>query len=356
MTGAGGAHGHRHCAGHLALRRPWQAHSSSRRNSRRRRRFRSSVDVVSVAAVVRDRKGRFVTDLSQEGLRGRRGGAAAATSSTSAPKSNGPVKLALLFDVSGSMRMAQRTVDARQAARAPLRAASRPRDEAAVFSFDTHAESRADVHRRTARSFEAALDRRRHAVRPDVALRRDRGDGADGRRRVEVGAGGAAAAQRGRRAHRRRRHAQPDDAGAGLGDRERDRRAGLHRRGRVAGGRPARERGRAASGRRLESPGARAQDRRRAVHHERAGAREHRGAPDRRASCGTSTCSRSKRRRAPAGGRWKSARARTATWCGRAAVTAARVQRRNRSTEPQVRQSADQPPSGWVPDVLRRRQ
>ena len=48
-------------------------------------RFRSSVDLVSVAAVVRDRKGRFVTDLSKKDF-DRRRPASPATSWTSGPK------------------------------------------------------------------------------------------------------------------------------------------------------------------------------------------------------------------------------------------------------------------------------
>jgi VWFA-related protein len=51
-------------------------------------------------------------------------------------QSDGPVKLALLVDISGSMRIGTKTVDARQAAR-HIFGALRPGDEAAVFSFDT---------------------------------------------------------------------------------------------------------------------------------------------------------------------------------------------------------------------------
>ena len=58
----------------------------------------------------------------------------------------------------------------------------------------------------------SGADRRRAAVRPDLALRRDRRDRADGRRARRSRAARAAAAQRGRRDHRRHRHAQPADA------------------------------------------------------------------------------------------------------------------------------------------------
>lgn len=97
--------------------------------------FRSSMSVVSVTAVVRDRKGRFVRDLEQKDF-------LVAESGTQKPildfrkESDGPVKLALVFDISGSMRVATRAADAQQAAR-HLLSALRPTDQAALFSFDT---------------------------------------------------------------------------------------------------------------------------------------------------------------------------------------------------------------------------
>jgi VWFA-related protein len=97
--------------------------------------FRSSTSVVSVTAVVRDRKGRFVRDLERKDF-------TVAESGTQKPildfrtESDGPVKLALVFDISGSMRVASRAADARQAAR-HLLGALRPTDQAALFSFDT---------------------------------------------------------------------------------------------------------------------------------------------------------------------------------------------------------------------------
>jgi VWFA-related protein len=97
--------------------------------------FRSSVDVVSVSAVVRDRKGRFVGNLERKDF-------IVAEAGTLRPildfraQSDGPIKLAMLLDISGSMRVGSKTVDAQQAAR-HLFGALRPGDEAAVFSFDT---------------------------------------------------------------------------------------------------------------------------------------------------------------------------------------------------------------------------
>jgi Ca-activated chloride channel family protein len=98
-------------------------------------RFRSSVDIVSVAAVVRDRKGRFVTDLSKKDFQIVEAGQPRDILDFRA-EVNGPVKLAVLMDVSGSMRMAQRTSDSRRAAE-HIFANLATADEAAVFSFDT---------------------------------------------------------------------------------------------------------------------------------------------------------------------------------------------------------------------------
>jgi len=97
--------------------------------------FRSSVDVVSVAAVVRDRKGRFVSDLSRDDFTVVEAGTPRPIIGFEAEQ-NGPVKLAVLFDISGSMRVGRRASDARAAAR-HLFSALRPGDQAALFSFDT---------------------------------------------------------------------------------------------------------------------------------------------------------------------------------------------------------------------------
>jgi VWFA-related protein len=95
----------------------------------------SSTSVVSVAAIVRDRKGRFVRDLERKDFTVAESGRQKAILDFR-KESDGPVKLALLFDISGSMRVASRAVDAQQAAR-HLLSALRPTDQAALFSFDT---------------------------------------------------------------------------------------------------------------------------------------------------------------------------------------------------------------------------
>src|SRR5262249_54044519 len=78
--------------------------------------FRSAVDLVSVAAVVRDRHGRFARNLRKEDFVVLEEGARRELVDFRADD-NAPVRVALLFDVSGSMRIASRIEDARQAAR-----------------------------------------------------------------------------------------------------------------------------------------------------------------------------------------------------------------------------------------------
>ena len=110
--------------------------------------FRSAVDLVSVAAVVRDRKGRFARNLQKDDFVVEEGGARRDLIDFRADE-NAPVRVALLFDVSGSMRLATRLEDARQCARlvlsalrlAPSGAGETAGDEAAVFSFDMNLQS-----------------------------------------------------------------------------------------------------------------------------------------------------------------------------------------------------------------------
>lgn len=98
-------------------------------------RFRASVDIVSVAAVVRDRKGRFVKDLSKKDFEIVEAGVRRPIVDFRA-ELNGPVKLAVLLDISGSMRVGQRTSDARQVA-THIFSTLGGADQAAVYTFDT---------------------------------------------------------------------------------------------------------------------------------------------------------------------------------------------------------------------------
>jgi VWFA-related protein len=98
-------------------------------------RFKSAVDLVSVNAVVRDRKGRFVQDLSRDDFIVTEGGERRPIVGFNS-EANGPVRVAVLFDISGSMRVGTKAVDARQAAR-HIFSSLKDGDQAALFAFDT---------------------------------------------------------------------------------------------------------------------------------------------------------------------------------------------------------------------------
>jgi len=105
-------------------------------------RFKSAVDLVSVSAVVRDKKGRFVSRLSREDFIVVEGGERRPIVGFNA-EADGPVKVALLFDISGSMRVGTKAVDAQQAAR-HLFSSLKQGDQAALFAFDTQIEKVTD--------------------------------------------------------------------------------------------------------------------------------------------------------------------------------------------------------------------
>ena len=118
-------------------------------------RFTSAVDVVSVTAVVRDRKGRFVSDLDRRDFTVFEAGESRPLLDVRV-ETEGPVRIALLVDVSGSMRVAAKAVDMRLAA-AQIFSALRPGDEAALYAFDTQLERVIDFTSDMAR-LEAGLD------------------------------------------------------------------------------------------------------------------------------------------------------------------------------------------------------
>ena len=119
----------------LVATNPLGAQTATEQPQRPGTTFRSSVDLVSVAAVVRDRKGRFVTDLSSKDFIVVEAGQQRPIVNFKA-EDDGPVKLAILIDVSGSMRVGTKAVDADQAARHLLGALNNT-DLAALYSFDT---------------------------------------------------------------------------------------------------------------------------------------------------------------------------------------------------------------------------
>ena len=98
--------------------------------------FRSSVDVVRLAAVVRDHKGRFVRDLAPADFEVFDSGRMRPIQDFR-PDVAG-LSVALLFDISGSME--GQVAHAREAASTLLGLLDPVRDEAAVFQFDTRLE------------------------------------------------------------------------------------------------------------------------------------------------------------------------------------------------------------------------
>jgi len=95
--------------------------------------FRSNVDLVRVNAVVRTKNGRFVQDLTARDFEILEGGRQRPI--TSFQRDAAGISVALLLDVSGSMRV--QLPHAREAANQMLSRLESPRDEAAVYAFDT---------------------------------------------------------------------------------------------------------------------------------------------------------------------------------------------------------------------------
>jgi Ca-activated chloride channel family protein len=97
--------------------------------------FKAGVDLVTVSATVRDRKGRFVGDLTEKDFEVFDAGQSRPIVEFRVEPA--PVSIALLFDVSGSMDVASRTLAARFAAHHVLSWLEHGRDEAALFAFDS---------------------------------------------------------------------------------------------------------------------------------------------------------------------------------------------------------------------------
>jgi Ca-activated chloride channel family protein len=98
--------------------------------------FRSSVNLVSVAAVVRDKRGKVMPSLSSRDFvvldGGHRKELVNFQNTTTAPAS-----VALLIDGSGSMRLGAAQATARHISRDILKTLDPARDTAALYSFDT---------------------------------------------------------------------------------------------------------------------------------------------------------------------------------------------------------------------------
>jgi Ca-activated chloride channel family protein len=97
--------------------------------------FKSGIDLVTVTATVRDRKGRLVPGLGITDFEVLDNGERRPIADFRAETT--PVSVAILFDISGSMRVADRMTAAKFAAYHVLSWLTAGRDEAALFTFDS---------------------------------------------------------------------------------------------------------------------------------------------------------------------------------------------------------------------------
>src|SRR5262245_804047 len=97
--------------------------------------FRSGVEVVTISATVRDRRGRVVKDLSKEDFDVRDTGVSRAIRDFYAGEA--AVSLGVLLDISGSMAVGGNMDRARQAVNVALHNLRSGFDEAALFTFDS---------------------------------------------------------------------------------------------------------------------------------------------------------------------------------------------------------------------------
>jgi len=97
--------------------------------------FRSGVDLVTVNATVRDGEGRLVRNLTMRDFEVMDRGERRTISQFRADRA--PLSLTILFDVSGSMDVAERFTAAKFAAHHLLSWLEPGRDEAALFTFDS---------------------------------------------------------------------------------------------------------------------------------------------------------------------------------------------------------------------------
>src|SRR6185436_14130443 len=108
--------------------------------------FRSAVDVVTIQASVRDARGRVLSGLTTTDFEVRDNGQLRPILSLRSDRQS-PLSLAILVDMSGSMRVGPRIALARQAYEALLAQLQQDRDEVAVFTFDSSLHDRRDFTR-----------------------------------------------------------------------------------------------------------------------------------------------------------------------------------------------------------------
>jgi Ca-activated chloride channel homolog len=108
--------------------------------------FRSVTDLVTIQASVRDARGRVVSGLTSNDFEVRDNGLPRPILSLRSDRQS-PLSLAILVDMSGSMRIGPKIAMARQAYGAVLSRLHQDQDEVAVFTFDASLHERRDFTR-----------------------------------------------------------------------------------------------------------------------------------------------------------------------------------------------------------------
>jgi len=108
--------------------------------------FRSALDLVTIQASVRDHHGRVVGGLTSDDFEVRDNGTPRPILSLRSDRQS-PLSLAILVDMSGSMRIGPKIAMARQAYAAVLARLHQGQDEVAVFTFDASLHERHDFTR-----------------------------------------------------------------------------------------------------------------------------------------------------------------------------------------------------------------
>ena len=108
--------------------------------------FRSAIDVVTIQASVRDRRGRVVSGLTATDFEVRDNGQLRPILSLRSDRRS-PLSLAILVDMSGSMKISPKIAMARQAYDSVLAQLRSGQDEVALFTFDASLHERHDFTR-----------------------------------------------------------------------------------------------------------------------------------------------------------------------------------------------------------------
>jgi Ca-activated chloride channel homolog len=108
--------------------------------------FRSTVDLVTIQASVRDARGRLVSGLTTTDFEVRDNGQLRPILSVRADRQS-PLNLAVVVDMSGSMGFGPKIAMARQAYNSILAQLHQDQDEVALFTFDSSLHERSDFTR-----------------------------------------------------------------------------------------------------------------------------------------------------------------------------------------------------------------